>query len=148
MDPVLNQLDPLLMLQPILRLKPFRLEKVNISFLFEFTFFNCRIHFILGTVDVTILDPNGAAEKADVRFNNDKNLTYSVSYIPKTEGGHKIFVKFSGRDIPKSPYDVKVEGHAGDASKVTASGPGLQSDGLSIGRTTYFDIHTKGNFNC
>lgn len=85
------------------------------------------------------------AEKAEVRFNNDKNLTYSVSYIPTVEGPHKVFVKFSGRDIPKSPYSVSVEGHAGDASKVTASGPGLQPDGISIGRSTFFDINTKGN---
>lgn len=67
-----------------------------------------------------------------------------MSYIPKSEGPHKVFVKFSGRDIPKSPYAVKVEGHAGDASKVTVSGPGLQPDGISIGHSTFFDIHTKG----
>lgn len=80
---------------------------------------------------------------ADVRFNNDKNLTYSVSYIPKLEGNHKIIVKYSGRDIPKSPYEVKVEGHAGDASLVTASGPGLQPEGVSINQQTFFDIITK-----
>lgn len=99
----------------------------------------------VGSIDVAIQNPNGMAEKAEVRFNNDKNLTYSVSYIPTIEGAHKVFVKFSGRDIPKSPYSVNVEGHAGDASKVTASGPGLQPDGISIGRSTFFDINTKGN---
>jgi filamin len=36
-----------------------------------------------------------------------------------------------------------VEGHAGDPSKVTASGPGLQPDGVMINRPTYFDISTK-----
>lgn len=55
-----------------------------------------------------------------------------------------MFVKFSGRDIPKSPYEVKIEGHAGDASKVTASGPGLQPDGICVGRSTFFDLSTKG----
>lgn len=53
-------------------------------------------------------------------------------------------VKFAGREIPKSPYTVAVEGHAGDPSKVTASGPGLQPDGVMINRPTYFDISTKG----
>lgn len=99
-----------------------------------------------GTVDVTIQNPSGLAEKADVRFNNDKNLTYSVSYIPKAEGPHNVFVKFSGRDIPKSPFVVNVEGQAGDASKVALSGPGLQADGIVVGRGTYFDISTKGLF--
>lgn len=87
--------------------------------------------------------PDGTSDKADVRYNNDKNLTYSVSYIPKAEGTHKVFVKYSGRDIPKSPYEVKVDGHAGDASKVTATGPGLQPDGVSVGRSTFFDLNTK-----
>lgn len=96
-----------------------------------------------GVVDVTVVAPNGASEKADCRYNNDKNLTYSVSYVPKVEGPHKVYVKYSGRDIPKSPYEVRVEGHAGDASKVTASGPGLQADGVSVNRPTFFDIFTK-----
>jgi len=60
------------------------------------------------------------------------------------EGVHKVIIKFSGRDIPKSPYEVKVEGHAGDASKVTASGPGLQPEGVCIEKPTFFDISTKG----
>lgn len=56
-------------------------------------------------------------------------------------------VKFAGREIPKSPYSVLVEGHAGDPSKVTASGPGLQPEGVMINRPTYFDIYTKGEKN-
>lgn len=80
----------------------------------------------------------------DMRFNNDRNLTYSVSYTPKTEGPHKVRVLFGGREIPKSPYTVMVEGHPGDPGKVTASGPGLQPDGVVVNRPTYFDIFTKG----
>uniref|UniRef100_A0A1B0FQE1 Calponin-homology (CH) domain-containing protein n=1 Tax=Glossina morsitans morsitans TaxID=37546 RepID=A0A1B0FQE1_GLOMM len=96
-----------------------------------------------GLVDVEIVSPDGLIEKADVRFNNDKNLTYSVSYIPKLEGEHKVFVKFSGRDIPKSPFYVKVEGHAGDASKVKVTGPGIQPMGVVLSKPTFFDILTK-----
>lgn len=36
-----------------------------------------------------------------------------------------------------------MEGHAGDASKVTASGPGLEPEGVTINRPTYFDIFTQ-----
>ncbi|XP_055906888.1 filamin-A isoform X5 [Eupeodes corollae] len=97
-----------------------------------------------GNVEVEIIGPNGQPEKAEVRFNNDKNLTYSISYIPKMEGDHKVYVKYSGRDIPKSPFNVKVEGHAGDASKVKATGPGLQPSGVYINKPTFFDILTKG----
>lgn len=59
------------------------------------------------------------------------------------EGPHKVIVKFNGRDVSKSPFDVKVEGVAGNAEKVTASGPGLQPDGVMVKRPTYFDILTK-----
>lgn len=82
--------------------------------------------------------------QVEIRFNKDRNLTYSVSYTPRIEGTHKVYVKFAGREIPKSPYAVLVEGHAGDASRVTASGPGLQPDGVMVNRPTHFDIFTKG----
>ncbi|XP_004536602.1 filamin-A isoform X7 [Ceratitis capitata] len=96
-----------------------------------------------GPVDVDIVSPSGQIERAEVRFNNDKNLTYSISYIPKAEGEHKVIVKFSGRDIPKSPFPVKVEGHAGDASKVKVTGPGIQPSGVTISKPTFFDIDAK-----
>jgi filamin len=117
-----------------------------------------------GQVDITVLNPSGKPEpvsqksmlikqknpnlkknvQVDVRFNNDRNLTYSVSYTPRVEGNHKVSVKYGGQEIPKSPYTVAVEGHAGDPTKVTASGPGLQPEGVVVSRPTYFDIFTKG----
>ncbi|XP_065165587.1 filamin-A isoform X3 [Atheta coriaria] len=96
-----------------------------------------------GEVDVKVENPKGALEPVDVRFNNDRNLTYSVAYTPKIEGNHKVQVLYTGREVPKSPFTVKVEGHAGDASKVKASGPGLQTDGVFVEKGTYFDIYTK-----
>lgn len=100
--------------------------------------------FILGSVEVTVLNPQGLPEQVDCRFNNDRAMSYSVSYIPKMPGPHKVIVKYAGRDVPNSPYAVDVSGEPGDASKVTASGPGLQPDGVVVKKPTYFDIHTKG----
>ncbi|XP_050706836.1 uncharacterized protein LOC126992111 isoform X8 [Eriocheir sinensis] len=54
--------------------------------------------------------------------------------------------RFSGREIPKSPFRVNVSGYAGDPSKVTASGPNLEPEGVMINRPTYFDIFTKGKW--
>ncbi|XP_051163533.1 filamin-A isoform X2 [Leptopilina boulardi] len=96
-----------------------------------------------GKVDVFVEDPKGEKLPVNIRFNQDRNLTYSVSYTPKVEGPHKVKVLFAGREIPKSPYTVMVEGHAGDPSKVTASGPGLQPVGNVINRPTFFDVFTK-----
>lgn len=100
--------------------------------------------FAVGSVDVNIRHPNGVMEKADVRFNNDKNLSYSVSYVPKVPGLYKIYVTFLGKDIPNSPFDVNISEKAGDVTKVSSCGPGLQSDSVFSGHTTYFDISTKG----
>lgn len=99
---------------------------------------------LVGSIDVTIRTPYGSIEKADVRFNHDKNLSYTVSYMPKTAGIYKIYVKFLGKDIPNSPFHVDVAESVGDVTKVIGFGPGLQPDGVYIGRTTYFDIMTKG----
>ncbi|XP_014206619.1 filamin-A [Copidosoma floridanum] len=96
-----------------------------------------------GNVEVTVEDPKGAKLPVNIRFNNDRNLTYSVSYTPKTDGPHKVRVLFGGREIPKSPYSVMVEGRAGDPTKVTASGPGLLPDGVVVNRPTYFEVFTK-----
>lgn len=61
-----------------------------------------------GQVDVFVENPKGQREPVEVRFNNDRNLTHSVAYTPKMEGSHKVTVKFSGREVPKSPYVVLV----------------------------------------
>lgn len=61
-----------------------------------------------GDVEVLCENPVGQKEPVDVRFNNDRNLTHSVAYTPKSEGNHKITVKFAGREVPKSPYVVQV----------------------------------------
>nr|CAI5823933.1 unnamed protein product [Callosobruchus analis] len=97
-----------------------------------------------GKVDVILVGPRGQREPVDIRFNNDKNLTYTVTYTPRHEGMYTIYIKFAGvKDVAKSPYSVKVEGQAGDASKVTVSGPGLQPDGVIINKPTHFDINTR-----
>ncbi|XP_046641662.1 filamin-A-like isoform X3 [Daphnia pulicaria] len=96
-----------------------------------------------GNVEVSVDDPRGQKIAAEVKFNNDRNLSYACSYTPLMEGVHRVIVKYNGLDIPKSPFEVKVEGHAGDASKVTASGPGLEPEGVVVNRPTYFDIFTK-----
>ncbi|XP_076469743.1 LOW QUALITY PROTEIN: filamin-A-like [Babylonia areolata] len=97
-----------------------------------------------GTVEVTILNPKGAKEKCEVVFNNDKNQTYSCVYVPTMEGQYRVIVKFAAKEVPKSPFTVNVEGAAGDASKVTAKGPGIEKTGVVATKKTYFEVYTKG----
>ncbi|XP_054862569.1 filamin-C-like isoform X3 [Amphiprion ocellaris] len=99
----------------------------------------------LGEVLVYVEDPEGHTEEARVIPNNDKNRTYSVVYLPKVEGLHKVKVLFAGQDIDRSPFMVNVsKAIMGDPSRVQARGPGLQPNGNVANKPTYFDIYIAG----
>ncbi|XP_046728605.1 filamin-A isoform X11 [Silurus meridionalis] len=98
----------------------------------------------LGEVLVYVEDPEGHTEEARVIANNDKNRSYSVVYLPKVEGLHKVKVLFAGQDINNSPFLVNVSKALGDPNKVQARGPGLEQMGNVANKPTYFDIYTAG----
>ncbi|XP_013766614.1 filamin-C isoform X2 [Pundamilia nyererei] len=99
----------------------------------------------LGEVLVYVEDPEGHTEEARVIPNNDKNRTYSVVYLPKVEGLHKVKVLFAGQDIDRSPFIVNVsKAMGGDPTRVQARGLGLQPTGNVANKPTYFDIYTAG----
>ncbi|RXM28325.1 Filamin-C [Acipenser ruthenus] len=98
----------------------------------------------LGEVLVYVEDPEGHNEEARVIANNDKNRTYSVTYVPKVAGLHKVTVLFAGQNIDKSPFMVNVSMALGDPNKVSARGPGLEPVGNIANKPTYFDIYTAG----
>ncbi|XP_054622814.1 filamin-C-like isoform X2 [Dunckerocampus dactyliophorus] len=98
----------------------------------------------LGEVLVYVEDMEGHTEEARVIPNNDKNRTYSVVYLPKVEGLHKVKVLFAGQDIDRSPFMVNVSKAMGDATRVQARGLGLQHLGNMATKPTYFDIYTAG----
>ncbi|XP_069543923.1 filamin-C-like isoform X9 [Brachyistius frenatus] len=98
----------------------------------------------LGEVLVYVEDPEGHTEEARVVPNNDQNRTYSVVFLPKVEGLHKVKVLFAGQDIDRSPFMVNVSRAMGDPSRVQARGPGLQPSGNVANKPTYFDIYTAG----
>ncbi|XP_044531588.1 filamin-B-like [Gracilinanus agilis] len=97
-----------------------------------------------GDVMVIVEDPEGNKEEAQVTPDGDKNKTYSVEYLPKVTGLHKVTVLFAGQHISKSPFEVNVDKAQGDASKVTAKGPGLEASGNIANKATFFDIYTAG----
>uniref|UniRef100_A0A7M4FPR4 Filamin B n=1 Tax=Crocodylus porosus TaxID=8502 RepID=A0A7M4FPR4_CROPO len=97
-----------------------------------------------GDLMVFVEDPEGNREEAKVTPDNDKNKTYTVQYVPKVTGPHKVSVLFAGQHISKSPFEVNVDKAQGDASKVTAKGPGLEAAGNIANKATYFDLYTAG----
>lgn len=56
----------------------------------------------------------------------------------------QVTVLFAGQNIDGSPFGVTVGMALGDASKVTARGPGLEPVGNVANKATYFDIYTAG----
>lgn len=66
-----------------------------------------------------VQDPEGKPKKANIRDNRDG--TYTVSYVPDMTGRYTITIKYGGDEIPYSPYRI----HAlptGDASKCLVTG--------------------------
>uniref|UniRef100_A0A4W5JN90 Filamin C n=1 Tax=Hucho hucho TaxID=62062 RepID=A0A4W5JN90_9TELE len=100
-----------------------------------------------GLLTVQILDPEGKPKKANIRDNRDG--TYTVSYVPDMAGRYTITIKYGGDEIPYSPYRI----HAlptGDASKclvtVSIGGHGLGSGlgpTIQIGEETVITVDAK-----
>ncbi|TGZ55160.1 hypothetical protein CRM22_010478 [Opisthorchis felineus] len=105
-----------------------------------------------GQVEVIVLNPKGQREPCEILTNNDRQQTYSCAYVPTQEGEYRVIIKFATKEILNSPFKVMVEGAAGDASKATASGPGIEPQGNQAGRRTFFNIFTAaagpGNVDC
>ena len=73
-------------------------------------------------------DPEGKPKKANIRDNRDG--TYTVSYVPDMTGRYTITIKYGGDEIPYSPYRI----HAlptGDASKCLVTGQAPPNAALS-----------------
>eukprot|EP00095_Tigriopus_kingsejongensis_P006988 maker-scaffold430_size173499-snap-gene-0.40 protein:Tk06988 transcript:maker-scaffold430_size173499-snap-gene-0.40-mRNA-1 annotation:"filamin-a isoform x3" len=96
-----------------------------------------------GEVRVEVVGPDGQLIPCEALYNNDRKKTYSCKYFPEEEGDYVVKVYFASREIPKSPYNVCVEGFAGDASVVTASGPGIEPEGVILNKSTYFHIYAQ-----
>ncbi|CAH8620119.1 unnamed protein product [Dicrocoelium dendriticum] len=105
-----------------------------------------------GQVEVIVLNPKGQREPCEILSNNDRQQTYSCAYVPTQEGEYRVIIKFATKEILNSPFKVMVEGAVGDASKATASGPGIEPQGNQAGRRTFFNIFTAaagpGNVDC
>lgn len=59
---------------------------------------------------------------------------YSVRFMPRENGIHKIHAKFNGVHIPGSPFSVKVGKDTADPAAVHAQGNGLNRE-IKTGRT-------------
>ena len=88
-----------------------------------------------GIVDVTCTDEDG--NPAEVKLKDNRDNTYSVSYMPLKPGKYTVTIKFNNSDIQKSPFIVPIDPYC-DPSKVKADGPGLK--GGKANKPAKFDI--------
>lgn len=100
-----------------------------------------------GDVEVTIVNPNQAQVPVEIKYNDDKNMTYTCTYTASMEGEHMVRVKFNQTEVPKSPFRVAVKGvPLGEGHKMCqARGPGIEPRGqVKVGQQTHIDISTQG----
>uniref|UniRef100_A0A2K6K6B4 Filamin C n=1 Tax=Rhinopithecus bieti TaxID=61621 RepID=A0A2K6K6B4_RHIBE len=91
-------------------------------------------------LQVAVLGPTGVAEPVEVRDNGDG--THTVHYTPATDGPYTVAVKYADQEVPRSPFKIKVL-PAHDASKVRASGPGLNASGIPASLPVEFTIDAR-----
>ncbi|XP_035485929.2 filamin-B isoform X1 [Scophthalmus maximus] len=82
-------------------------------------------------------------EDVDFDIIPNANDTFTVKYIPPAAGKLTVKVLFTDKEVPQSPFQVKVA-PSHDASKVKAEGPGLARTGVESGKPTHFTVLTKG----
>lgn len=86
-----------------------------------------------GTVEISIMDPNGQLIQNQVITKGPGLL--EVHYVPAVMGDHKVNVVFNGVKVPGCPMTFQVL----DSSKVTARGDGLGL--VQVGCPTAFMVY-------
>ncbi|XP_078730303.1 filamin-C-like isoform X1 [Lampetra fluviatilis] len=91
-------------------------------------------------LEVKVQGPRGIVEPVE-KVNNGDGM-HTVTYTPTQEGPYTLAVRYGGVEVPRSPFKVKVlKTH--DASKVKASGPGLNSAGVPASLPVEFTIDAR-----
>jgi filamin len=80
--------------------------------------------------------------EAEVKVDDKGNGMAVVQFYPEEPGEYKVNVSFADEPIPRSPFTPVFE-PCTDASKVTASGPGIQPHGMKVGDPGTFLVDTS-----
>ncbi|XP_049817038.1 filamin-A isoform X3 [Aethina tumida] len=91
-----------------------------------------------GDLDAKIIGPSGHEDDCFVQMIDMEE--YSIRFMPRENGIHKIHAKYNGVHIPGSPFSVKVGKDTADPAAVHAAGAGLQD--IKTGNKTDFIIDT------
>ncbi|XP_038047790.1 filamin-B-like isoform X7 [Patiria miniata] len=95
-----------------------------------------------GVPMVTVIDPNSDTTTSSVKVTDKGKNVFYCEYVPTVVGNYTIEIKFAGKDIPKSPYKVKIS-FPFNAQKAFAYGRGIQNKGLRVREECIFFVNAK-----
>ncbi|XP_066922248.1 filamin-A-like isoform X11 [Clytia hemisphaerica] len=93
-----------------------------------------------GKLNILVFGPGRKQVDCNVQDNHDN--TYSCQYTPPKMGTYDVHIRVGGHHIPKSPFRVNVASDL-DVSKVVAKGPGLEPQGVIVGRPAQFEVNAS-----
>jgi filamin len=81
--------------------------------------------------------------KIDCKDNGDGSA--DVTYWPTQPGEYAVHILCNDEDIPQAPYMAQIQPATTDfdASKVIAKGPGLEKDGVTVGKPAEFTVDAR-----
>ncbi|KAM9443530.1 filamin B a isoform 2-T2 [Clarias gariepinus] len=95
-----------------------------------------------GPGQLTLEAVSDAGSKAKTEVLDNKDGTYTVTYVPLTAGMYTLLLKYGGKTVPDFPAKVVVD-PAVDTSKVKVFGPGVTGEGVFREATTDFTVDAK-----
>lgn len=95
-----------------------------------------------GPGQLTLEAESDSGSKAKTEVLNNKDGTYTVTYVPLTAGMYTLLLKYGGKTVPNFPAKVNVD-PAVDTSKVKVSGPGVTGEGVFREATTNFTVDAR-----
>ncbi|XP_060713588.1 filamin-B isoform X1 [Tachysurus vachellii] len=93
-----------------------------------------------GQLALEAVSDSGSKAKTEVLDNKDG--TYTVTYVPLTAGMYTLMLKYGGKGVPSFPAKVVVD-PAVDTSKVKVFGPGVAGEGVFREATTDFTVDAR-----
>uniref|UniRef100_A0A8C2H6K3 Filamin B n=1 Tax=Cyprinus carpio TaxID=7962 RepID=A0A8C2H6K3_CYPCA len=95
-----------------------------------------------GPGQLTLEAESDSGVKAKTEVLNNKDGTYTVTYVPLTAGMYTLLLKYGGKTVPNFPAKVNVD-PAVDTSKVKVFGPGVAGEGVFREATTDFTVDAR-----
>ncbi|XP_051967093.1 filamin-B-like isoform X2 [Xyrauchen texanus] len=97
---------------------------------------------IAGPGQLTLEAESDSGAKARTEVIDNKDGTYTVTYVPLTMGMYTLLLKYGGKAVPNFPAKVNVD-PAVDTRKVKVFGPGVAGEGVSREATTNFTVDAR-----